>query len=162
MGWVTNPTAGEFVNILANLGFAVIGIGFAVAVLRYRLFDIDVIIRRTLIYTVLTGALAAVYLIGILLLQTVIPPQSQLDTVLSTLAIAALFSPLRRRIQRYIDRVFYRQKYNAEQALAAFSATARDEVDLEQLSDSLLSVVESTMQPGSVALWLKDVEHKKV
>jgi hypothetical protein len=156
-GWITNPALINLVNILASLGFVVIGIGFAVAVLRYRLYDIDVIIRRTLIYAALTGALVIVYFSSIILLQEIIPPQSQLGTVLSTLAIAALFSPLRRRIQKYIDRVFYRQKYNAEQTMAAFSATARDEVNLEQLSDSLLTVVESTMQPVSVALWLKDV-----
>jgi hypothetical protein len=158
-GWITNPPLINLINILASLGFVVIGISFAVAVLRYRLFDIDIIIRRTLIYTLLTGTLAGVYLLGIVLLQDFIPPQSQLDTVISTLAIAALFSPLRRRIQTYIDRVFYRQKYDAEQTLAAFSASARDEVDLDQLSNSLLAVVDSTMQPGSIALWLKDVKH---
>jgi hypothetical protein len=127
----------------------------AIAILRYRLYSIDVIINRTLVYGALTGTLALVYFGSIVLLQRILPAQTQLATVLSTLAVAALFAPLRRRIQRDIDRLFYRSKYNAEQTLAAFNATAREEVDLNRLSESLLAIVDETMQPALVSLWIR-------
>jgi hypothetical protein len=154
-GWVNNHTLINLIEVAASLGFAVIGICLAVAVLRYRLFDIDVIIRRTLIYSALTGTLALIYFFGVVLLERLLPTQSQLATVLSTLAVAALFTPLRRRIQRDIDRLFYRKKYDAEKTLTAFSATAREEVDLNHLSESLLAIVEDTMQPAQVSLWIR-------
>ncbi len=130
------------------------------AMLRYQLFEIDIIIRRTLSYAVLTGALAAVYFGGVVLLQTIFrgltgQASSPLITVLSTLAIAALFNPLRTRIQEFIDRRFYRRKYDTEQALASFTAAARDDVDLESLSEAILSVVGETMQPADASLWLR-------
>jgi hypothetical protein len=125
-------------------------------VFKYRLYDLDLIIQRTLVYTVLTGALGVTYYAGIAILQPIFPERSQVTTVLTTLAIAALFSPLRRRIQRVIDRRFFRRKYDAAQALAAFSATARDEVDLEALTAAMISVVRNTMQPAHISLWLVD------
>ncbi len=146
---------GIFIWWVAGLG-PVLGIG--VAMLRHQLYDIDIIIRRTLAYALLTVILALVYFGSVVTLQSLVAAfgdqQSALVTVISTLAIAALFTPLRRRVQDFIDRRFYRRKYDAEQTLAAFANTARDEVDMERLACALLSVVEETMQPASVSLML--------
>lgn len=130
-------------------------VSLVIAIMRYRLWDIDVIINRTLVYATLTGSLALVYLLGVVVLQRLFPVESQIAVVASTLAIAALFSPLRQRIQRGIDRRFYRRKYDTEQIMAAFSASMREEVDLDALSQTLLAVVGETMQPAHVSLWLK-------
>jgi hypothetical protein len=135
-------------------------LGLAVAILRYRLFDIDIIIRRTLLYAVLTVLLALAYFGSVLVLQAVLAAlavgrQSELVTVLSTLTIAALFVPLRRRVQAVIDRRLYRPKYDSAQTLAQFAASARDETDLGRLSERLVDIAEQTMQPASVSLWLR-------
>lgn len=135
--------------------------GIAFAILRYRLWDIDILIRRTLQYTLLTGLLALVYFGGVVTLQAILgplldQPDSPLVTILTTLGIAALFTPLRRRVQDFIDRRFYRKKYIAERALAAFAASARDEVDIDLLAGALLHVVDETIQPESNWLWLKN------
>jgi hypothetical protein len=147
-------------NLLLPIGMATFPVAIAVAILRYRLYDIDLIIRKTLQYALLTGLLALVYFGSVILLQSLTEnlfgEQSPLVIVLSTLAIAALFNPLRIRIQDFIDRRFYRKKYNAEQALAQFAATARDEVDIDMLTAALLIVVEQTMQPEQVSVWMRN------
>ena len=130
-----------------------------IAIVRYRLYDIDILINRTLVYGSLTAMLVAVYVGGVVVLQYVFRVlsggESQLAIVASTLAIAAAFNPLRRRVQAFVDRRFYRRKYDAVKTLASFSARLRDETDLDTLSDELVGVVMETMQPGHVSLWLR-------
>jgi hypothetical protein len=136
-----------------------IPISMGIAILRYRLYDIDRIINRTLVYSSLTATLVALYFGGIVVLQRVFVgltgEQSTLAVVASTLLIAALSNPLRRRIQSFIDRSFYRRKYDARKILEAFSAKLRNEPDLDALSDDLVGVVRETMQPAHVSLWLR-------
>jgi hypothetical protein len=138
---------------------AFVAVAAGIAILRYRLWDIDIIIRRTLIYSTLTLTLGLVYLGCILLGRTLVAPyigSSELVIVASTLAIAALFNPLRRRIQNVIDKRFYRRKYDAAKVLAVFGATVRDETDLDALTAEMLRVVDDTMQSEFVGLWLRD------
>jgi hypothetical protein len=136
-------------------------ISIGIAILRYRLYDIDVIINRTLVYGSLTAVLALVYFGGVAASQEIFrtltsqEQQPQLAVVVSTLVIAALFNPLRQRIQSFIDRRFYRRKYNARKTLEAFSAKLRDETDLDALSGTLVGVVKETMQPAYASLWLR-------
>jgi hypothetical protein len=153
------PSLVENILILVgSLGFSVMGAALGIAILRYHLWDIDVIIRKTLVYSVVTGLLALVYFGSVLLLQGLFSRlgvgQAPAALVLSTLAIAALFNPLRRSVQQVVDRRFYRKKYDAEQVLAAFSAQARDEVEMGRLSTALVGAVEETVQPNRVSVWV--------
>jgi hypothetical protein len=139
--------------------FTLVPIAVGIAVLKYRLYEIDILINRALVYGSLTATLVALYFGGIVVLQRVFVlltgQQSTLAVVASTLLIAALFTPLRRRIQAFIDRRFYRSKYNAAKTLEAFSAQLRNEADLDALSYDLVGVVRETMQPAHVSLWLR-------
>jgi hypothetical protein len=141
--------------------YLVFPIGMGISLLRYRLYDIDLIIRRTLVYSLLTIALGLIYLGVVVFLQNLLggltgERQPEIVIVISTLAIAALFTPLRRRIQGFIDRRFYRKKYNAEQALAEFAALARQETDLQALTGQLMEVVQGALQPQNISVWLNE------
>jgi hypothetical protein len=147
------------IDYLAGL---LIPTAIAIAILRHRLWDIDVIVRRTLIYSVLTGLLALVYVGSVLILQNVLQAltgsgQDQLVAVVSTLGIAALFVPLRSRVQGFIDRRFYRRKYDAAKTVAAFGGAMRDEVEIVQLTNRLIDTVDATVQPAHASLWLRSV-----
>jgi hypothetical protein len=149
----------QFLRAAGWLSFVIMGVGLAVAILRYRLFDIDVIIRKTTSYALLTALLALVYFGSVVLLQRVLSPftgESTIAVVLSTLLIAALFLPLRRRVQETIDRRFFRRKYDAEQVLARFAATARDETDLDALTAELVRVIRETVGPEQVTVQLHE------
>jgi hypothetical protein len=142
-----------------TLGFLSLPVSAGVAILKYRLYDIDLIINRTLVYGPLTVVLVAAYVGGVLVLEyafrTLTGSGSQLSIVASTLLIAALFNPMRRRVQNFIDHLFYRRKYDAAKTLESFSARLRDETDMDALSSELLSVVQDTMQPERASLWLR-------
>jgi hypothetical protein len=146
------------VDSLSTLVLAGLPVAVGIAVLKYRLYEIDLIINRTLVYGTLTITLVVLYFGGIVVLQrifvTLTGQQSTLAVVASTLLIAALFTPLRRRIQGFIDRRFYRSKYDAAKTLEAFSARLREETDLHRLSEDLMGVIKETMQPAHVSLWL--------
>lgn len=153
-----------WISLIFNLvliSFAGIPTAIGIAVMKYRLYDIDILINRTLVYGSLTAMLAALYFGGVVATQAVFrtltgqEQQPQLAIVISTLVIAALFGPLRRRIQNVIDRRFYRSKYDAAETLREFSATLREETDLDRLGGALVSVVHETMQPGHASLWLR-------
>jgi hypothetical protein len=156
VGWLEGSSF-----VLSMVGLMCLPIAVGIAVLRYRLYEIDIIINRTLVYGPLTATLALVYFGGVATTQLVFraltgqQQQPQLAIVVSTLVIAALFNPLRRRIQGFIDRRFYRRKYDARKTLEAFSASLRDETDLDALNNQLVGVVRQTIQPAHVSLWLR-------
>jgi hypothetical protein len=162
----------------AQVFFAVFGLGItaillttfpislAISIMRYRLWDIDVLIRRTLVYAIITGVLGLFYFGMVAVIQSlfvgVTGQSSSLAIVASTLAIAALFNPLRRRVQNIVDRRFFRQKYDAQHTIEEFAASLRDEVELEHLESELVRVVEATMQPESISLWVADQARKPI
>lgn len=155
-----NPEINDWTGYLLVISLLVLIISISIAILRYRLYDIDIIIRRTLQYSLLTGILALVFLGGVVVLQGVFQVStgsgdSPLVTVLSTLLIAALFNPVRVRTQNWIDHRFYRTKYDAEKALTDFAETARDEVDINLLTGKLIQIVANTMNPKDVRVFLK-------
>ena len=156
MGALWLRWGGYVVMQLALIGMP---ISMGIAILRYRLYEIDLLINRTLVYGSLTATLVALYFGVIVVLQRffvlLTGQQSTLAVVASTLLIAALFSPMRRRIQSFIDRGFYRRKYDAARTLEVFSAKLRNETDLDALSEDLVGVVRETMQPAHVSLWLR-------
>jgi hypothetical protein len=161
VGGVISIWSGDVGISLIIIGLLGVPISTGVAIARYRLYDIDIVINRTLVYGALTAALVAVYFGGVATLQSLFraltgqEQQPQLAIVVSTLAIAALFDPLRRRIQSFIDRRFYRRKYDAVKTLDAFNARLREETDLDSLSQEVLGVVRETVQPEHASLWLR-------
>jgi hypothetical protein len=165
---LTVPVADSLPGVVSGLvfGWVLVGIPAAVgiAVLRYRLYDIDVVINRTLVYGALTATLALVYVGSVAGLQRLLSPVvgegNNLAIVASTLLIAALFGPLRRRVQGFIDRRFYRRKYDAGRVVADFSERLRDETELETLSEDLASVVGEALQPAHVSVWLRAPERE--
>jgi hypothetical protein len=152
----------EWVQFLYIVVYALLPIAVGIAMLRYRLYEIDVIIRRTLTYACLVAALAVVYLAGVTLvgalLRQLTGSSSVLAVTLSTLAVALAFQPLRRRIQRGVDHRFYRAGYDASQAVEAFSGRLREQIDLDALSAELVAVVRRTVQPSQTSLWLRPTE----
>jgi len=150
---------------LGILGFMVLPVATGIALLRYRLYDIDALINRTLVYGALTASLIVIYLGGIAVLQgmfrALTGQESSLAVVASTLVIAALFSPFRHRLQGFIDRGFYRKKYDAARTLESFSTKLRDETDLDSLGDDLVAVVRETVQPEHASLWLRLPERER-
>ncbi len=160
-GFIGQDLPGVWDVLFETVTFAPLYVAVGVAILRYRLYDIDIVINRTLVYGTLTVSLVLVYFGGVTATQAIFraltgqQEQPQLAVVVSTLVIAALFNPLRRRIQSFIDRRFYRKKYDARKTLEAFSAKLRDETDLDTLNNHLVEVVKETMQPAHVSLWLR-------
>ena len=149
---------GQVLTNITLVGYSLVPISIGFSVLKYRLYDIDVIVNRALVYGLLTTTLGIAYLLTVALMQQLFRPltgTSDLSIAISTLAVAALFGPLRVRLQTFIDRRFYRGKYDATQTVEAFSARLRDEVDIDSLTYDLLTVVQESMQPRSVSLWLR-------
>ncbi len=157
----TTSLGGYIWGVLFGLSVIILPAAIGIAILKYRLYEIDIVINRTLVYGSLTAMLAVVYLGGVATTQAIFraltgqQQQPQFAVVISTLAIAALFNPLRRRIQSFIDRRFYRRKYDARKTLEAFSVKLRDETDLKALNNELVGVVRETMQPTHASLWLR-------
>jgi hypothetical protein len=157
----TNSPGGYIWGVFFGLSLVLLPAAIGIAILRYRLYEIDIVINRTLVYGALTTTLVLVYFGGVATIQAIFRAlsgqehQPQIAVVISTLVIAALFNPLRRRIQAFIDRRFYRSKYDARKTLEAFSTRLRDETNLDALSDDLVGVVRQTMQPAHVSLWLR-------
>jgi len=145
----------DLVAGLAWFGFAALPVSIGVGILRYRLYDIDRIISRTLAYAIITGLLVGVYAGLVLLATRVMSFSSPVAVAASTLAAAALFSPVRRRVQRVVDRRFNRIRYDADQTIAAFAAGLKDAVDLDAVRDDLSGVVQKALEPAHVSVWMR-------
>jgi hypothetical protein len=146
------------IGVLSNLSFGLLPVSAAIAILRYRLYDIDLLIRRTLIYAAVSAVLLAAYVGGVALFQFVLAPVtagSGVAVAISTLGVVALFQPLRRRIREAVDRRFYRSRYDAARTLDSFAVRLRDEVDLDAVRVDLLGSVQQTMAPAHLSLWLR-------
>jgi hypothetical protein len=150
-------------QVVSNVSFVMIPVALAIAVLRYRLFDVDVIINRTLVYGSLTAVLGAIYFGSVVILQALLRAVTgttpSVVLVVSTLLIAVLFQPLRSRLQSGIDRRFYREKYDTAKVVDQFSASLQQQVELDEVTASLLQAVEQTMHPSQMSLWIRDPEH---
>ena len=159
LAFIEASTSGEAFLLFLML---ILPAATAIAILRHQLYDIDVIVKRTLLYGTLSAILAVIYFASVIALQAIFTnisgQSSDAAIAISTLIIVVLFSPLRRRIQDFIDRRFFRSKYNAEKALADFASEARDEVEMDKLTAALLDVMEETLQPETAVLWLKKIE----
>jgi hypothetical protein len=142
-------------NLISDLGFAVLAVCVGMAILRYRLYDIDRIISRTLAYAIVTGLLVGLYAGLVLLATRVLSFRTPVAVAASTLAAAALFNPLRRRVQHLVDRRFNRARYDAEQTIAAFAARLKDAVDLDSVAADLAGVVHQALEPAHVSLWIR-------
>ena len=156
-----NLSGVDVVGVVALLGVPLLPLATGVAIFKYRLYEIDVIINRALVYAVLTGILAAAYVGMVFAFQTILAPftvESDLTVAASTLAVAALFRPVRARVQGFIDRRFYRQKFDAQRTLESFGSTIRDEVELSAISTQLVQTVADTMQPAHLSLWLREAK----
>jgi len=151
----SGPTLLDLVAGLAWFGFAALPVSIGVGILRYRLYDIDRIISRTLAYAIVTGLLVGVYAGLVLLATRVMSFSSPVAVAASTLAAAALFSPVRRRVQRIVDRRFNRTRYNSDQTIAAFAARLKDAVDLGAVRDDLCGVVQRALEPAHVSVWMR-------
>jgi hypothetical protein len=151
------------VYVVAAIISVGIPLAIGIAILRYRLYDIDRLLNRTLVYGLLTGLLGLVYTVGVFAAGRLLDPvggQSELAVAASTLAVAALFQPARRRVQAGVDRRFNRRRYDATKSVAAFSTRLRDEIDLDTLSAELLAIANQTMEPTRVSLWLRTPAHR--
>jgi hypothetical protein len=144
---------GQAVSSILGFGLVAIPLAIGVGILKYRLYDIDRIISRTLAYAIVTGLLAGVYAGLVLLAAQVLPRSSSAGVAVATLVAAALFSPLRRRVQRVVDRRFNRARYDADQTVAAYAARLKDTVDLESVREDLTRVIQQALEPSSVSLW---------
>jgi hypothetical protein len=154
------PWLQSVLQLLAQVGILAVPVAVAIAILRYRLYDIDVLIRRTLIYAALSVVLLVAYASGVALIQFALSPVTLgngLAVAISTLAVVALFQPLRHRIQSAVDQRFYRRRYDAARTLDGFAVRLRDEIDLDALRDELISAVSDTLQPAHASLWLRQV-----
>lgn len=164
--FLTMPSFATFNNAIGHIELIILPLAIGISILRYRLWDIDVIIRRTTTYAIITSLLVFVYFGSVVVLQKLFTDltgqSSTIAVVLSTLLIAALFLPLRRRVQDWVDRRFFRRKYDAEKVLDAFAATVRDETDLDRLTAELVRVIQETMQPATISIALfEDTESTK-
>jgi len=148
------PSLWGVINTLAWMGVTALPVSIGVAILKYRLYEIDRIISRTLAYAIVTGLLVGVYAGLVLLATQVLRFHSTVAVAASTLAAAALFSPLRRRVQHVVDRRFNRARYNADQTVAAFAARLNDAVDLDTICDDLASVASQALEPAHVSVWI--------